>query len=50
MGIHPDGDMNLCGVLASLDPDVHAAAARHLRRVCAPWPLDVVDASVPDVR
>ena len=47
-GIHPDGDMNLCGILASLDPELHAASVTHVQRVCAPWPLDVADASIFD--
>lgn len=44
----PDTHQNLCGLLVSRDPDVHAAAVAAVSESTAPWPLDVDDPSVID--
>jgi len=41
-----DGHMNECGVLAALDPELHATSSKLVREKCSPWPLDVQDSSV----
>jgi len=39
---------NLCGLLVSRCPDLHAEAVEVIKQQCAPWPLDVADPSIDD--